>query len=343
MFVAVHNVWHDVLSLNGSIDMFANKNELNNWRCMQILKETNHYTHMKKMFKEIKKNCSDKNGILIPEKILSYKEFILSCVDEREQTDEAMAFLREFAKIGGIENEFEEINKKPKFYSHLDCVGCYHIVSNSVSEKIKKEASKLYYDVDDVDLSDFDMKNFDNVKIRETAHTIRFQRAYNFPEVLDLSRFGYVSMNDSYLGNIKELKFRDGAQVGFQAFNTYRMKNVTSTLPKKLDVSMCSFVNLQYCDLANVEELKLGGKVLLNRATNLPEVLDFSCSKRKYDVVRGISYSFDVMKIKLRNKQHRENFDEGGFENDFIYEENSEPAKNRKIANMFRKFFDKTM
>ena len=30
MFVAVHNVWHDVLSLNGSIDMFANKNELNN-------------------------------------------------------------------------------------------------------------------------------------------------------------------------------------------------------------------------------------------------------------------------------------------------------------------------
>ena len=73
--------------------------------------------------------------------------------------------------------------------------------------------------------------------------------------------------------DLSDLKFRckDNAKVSLE----------DSTLPKNLDVSMCSYINLNSCDLSGIRELKFreGAFVGMSRAMNLPKDLDVSmCS-----------------------------------------------------------------
>ena len=82
---------------------------------MEILSKTNHLGHIKKVLANIKKNCTTK------EEIEPYREFILSCVDGREMSPQALGMLSELASLCGCEDEFKVANGKLKIYGKFDC------------------------------------------------------------------------------------------------------------------------------------------------------------------------------------------------------------------------------
>ena len=92
---------------------------------MEILSKTNHFAHIKKVVKSIKSRCVDESKKLVPELVLPYKEFILSCVDGREMSPQTLEMLKELADTCGCIDEFKTINDKPKFYKKHNCEGIY--------------------------------------------------------------------------------------------------------------------------------------------------------------------------------------------------------------------------
>ena len=86
MFVAIDNNEMNVPQVLDWINRTknANDNVISPEFAMEILSKTNFFGHIKAVLKNIKDRCKTK------EEILPYKEFILSCVDRREMSDEAM-------------------------------------------------------------------------------------------------------------------------------------------------------------------------------------------------------------------------------------------------------------
>jgi hypothetical protein len=104
------------------------------------------------------------------------------------------------------------------------------------------------------------------------------------------------------------LKFKEGAVVNLDG---------ATKLPKDLDFSQCSSVDLRDCDLRGLNlKFRKGAEVNLIWAENLPEVLDFSmCS----DVsLRNLS---GVKEIKFKDKKQEEKFMGGAknFEGKVVY------------------------
>ena len=83
---------------------------------MKILSKTNHIANIKTVLKNIKAQCVDENKKLVLELVLPYREFILSCVDGREQSEMIMSDLIELAEACGCKEELETINNNEKVY-----------------------------------------------------------------------------------------------------------------------------------------------------------------------------------------------------------------------------------
>ena len=85
MFVAIDNTDMDVFKVEEWINRTrdANGGVISPEFAMEILGKTNHFAHIKKVVNHIKKSCMDENGELVKDKVLAYKEFILSCIDRR--------------------------------------------------------------------------------------------------------------------------------------------------------------------------------------------------------------------------------------------------------------------
>ena len=81
-----------------------------------------------------------------------------------------------------------------------------------------------------------------------------------------------VDLRKCDLSKVKVLKFREGAEVDL---------SLAENLPKDLDFSQCSKVNLDGCDLRGLNlKFSEGAEVDLECTRNMPEVLDLSmCSK----------------------------------------------------------------
>ena len=86
MFVAIDNKNMDALKVEEWINHTrdANGGVISPEFAMEILTKTNHFAHIKKTINYIKKSCTDEKGELVTDKVLAYKDFILSAVDERE-------------------------------------------------------------------------------------------------------------------------------------------------------------------------------------------------------------------------------------------------------------------
>ena len=333
MFVAIDNKNMDVFKVEEWINTNrdANGGVISPEFAMEILVKTNFYGNIKKVINHIKKNCLDENGELIKDKVLAYKDFILSCVDGREMSQQALEVLQDLADACGIREEFDEINdKEPKEYDRDDCmvvtiknkddldnleeggytvyVGDAYLVQKDFS-KVKKlkfpKGSKvdLYGATNlpkDLEFSDNPEVNlswteFENVKFMDGAE-VNLNHA-TLPQNLDVSMCAKVEFNSCELAGLRGLKFRDGAVV-----HMHRAKS----LPDDLDVSMCSWVSLT-CDLRGVKELKFrdGAVVNLKTAKNFPKFLDFSkCSK----VYLNWSDLSGVEQIKFRDKEQQEEF-----------------------------------
>ena len=290
MFVEIDNKDMDVFKVEEWINETrdANGGVISPEFAMEILGKTNHFAHIKKVLKNITKACSDENGELVADKVLAYKEFILSCVDGREMSPQALEMLQEMADVCEVRDEFDEKNAKPKEYDKDDCKVVV-VKSKEEFEALEGNDLRIFFDADEVDLTWCDLDKVKKIRFRDGA-VVDLSGAKNLPKVLDLSMCSKVDMFMCDLEGLK-LKFRDGAEVNLR---------YAENLPKDLDLSMCSKVNLGWC---NLEGLKLkfreGAEVDLSGAKNLPKDLDLSmCDKVD---LHGCDLS-RVEKIKFREE-----------------------------------------
>jgi hypothetical protein len=327
MFVAINNTDMDINAVEKWIKTARDNNGgvISPEDAMEVLSKTNHLGHIKKVLRNIKQKCTT------PEEIAPYREFILSCVDEREMSGEAYQILREMAKLCGCGEELETINnKKPKFYDKTDCNNAIVVKSRKEFDALRGENLKVYFDADKVYLRKYDLSKVKGLKFKEWADVDLYETknlpevldvsqcskvdlsyAENLPKDLDFSKCLFVGLKKCDLSNVRELIFGEGAQVDL---------SYTENLPKDLDVSMCSFVDFTCCDLRGLNlKFGKGAEIDLYEAKNLPEVLDFSpCSK--VSLLRCDLSS--VEKIKFRDKYQKEEFmvGTGDFSGEVVYE-----------------------
>ena len=244
MFVAIDNKDKSPIDVEDLIQITRSNGEITPEFAMEVLSLTNHSTNIKKLVRAIKDKCKTK------EDILPYKDFILSCVDSREVSEEALADLRDIASLCGCDKEFEVAKDMPKFYGKMDCneTDVKVVKSREEFEALEGENLKVYFDADNVDLSWCDLEGL-NLKFREGAE-VDLGYAKNLPKDLDVSMCDAVRLSGCDLEGIN-LKFREGAEVDLS-----RAKN----LPKVLDLSKCSNVRMSGCDLSSVYEIKLKDK-----------------------------------------------------------------------------------
>ena len=313
MFVAINNVDKSAIYLDGVIKNARNNGEITPEFAMDILAKTNHRTNIKMLVKAVKDKCANK------EDILPYREFILSCVDGRDVSGEALLVLQEMADLCECREEFDVANKKPKLYKEFDVEGVtvsngedfYNLAGENLTvycdwpdllrmnfSKVKKIRFRDGYELNlygayrmpkDVDLSKNPVVNlswaeFDGVKFMDGAKVaLRYAK---LPKDLDISMCDEVNLEGCDLDKLTNLKFKDGAVVDMHG---------VGVLPDYLDVSTCSDINLSSNDLVNVKELKFrkGARVNLKGAKNLPEMLDLS-----QNPIVDLSYSeFDNAKF----------------------------------------------
>ena len=288
MFVKIDNQDMDALKVEEWIKETrdANGGVISPEFAMEVLGKTNHFAHIKKVINLIKKACLDENGELVADKVLAYKEFILSAVDRREMSPQAMAVLQELAETGGFRDEFDKTNDKVKIYEVKDCenVDVKIIKSKEEFYDIEDKNLRVFFDADEVNLSCCNLKGM-KLKFREGAE-VNLTSAYNFPKDLDVSMCSYVNLGGCDLDGI-ELKFREGAEVRLCG---------AENLSKELDVSMCSKIDLSGCNLEGLNlKFREGADVDLMRAKNLPKDLDLSmCSKvdLSYCDLEGLNLKF---------------------------------------------------
>ena len=274
MFVEINNAEMDVFKVEEWIktNRDASGGVISPEFAMDILKKTNHFAHIKKVLKNITKVCSDENGELVADKVLAYKEFILSAIDRREVSPQAMAVLQELAETGGFKDEFDKTNDKVKIYEVKDCENV-NVETVRFEEQLKSLANagkRVFYDADKLDMSYCNLGFIKNVKFREGA-TAGIQGAYMLPKELDLSMCSKVDFIDCNFEGVEKLKFREDTCVNL--WGSYH-------LPQDLDVSMCACVFLSECDLYGINlKFKEGTEVHLRKAMHLPKDLDVSmCS-----------------------------------------------------------------
>ena len=242
---------------------------------MEVLSKTNHIANIKTVIRNIKAQCIDENKKLVPELVLPYRDFILSCVDEREQSKMVMADLCELAEACGCKDELDAINNEPKLYRLRDCQG---ITVNSSEEFSDLEyplvtpSMNVFLNFDCFDRYGLDFRDYKALKFRDNS-SIHLRAAEHFREGLDFSMCSVVDLGYADLENVENLKFREGAVVDLSG-----VKN----MPHDVDVASCSRIELSECDLSVIDNLKFRdmSSVILEKAYNLPENLDVSmCHK----------------------------------------------------------------
>ena len=288
MFVAIDNQNMDVFEVENWINVNRNANGgvISPEFAMEILGKTNHFAQIKKVVNHIKKSCMDENGELVKDKVLAYKEFILSSVDGRGQEGVAFKWLQELADACGIREEFDVANgKEPKEYDKNECDRVV-VKSKGEFEALKGNNLKVFIDANYINLVGCYLGEVKSLKFKKGAE-VDLSGAINLPKDLDVSMCSEVKLTGCDLEGL-DLKFREGAEVNL---------NNAEKLPKDLDVSMCSKVELIGCDLEGLElKFREGAEVYLSAAENLPKKLDLSmCSK-----VDLIECNVEGLELKFR-------------------------------------------
>ena len=288
MFVAIENEGMNAFQVDGWIKRARNENGglISPKLAVEVLSKTNHFANIKMLMKNINK--------LPDEEKKKYKDFVLACVDCREQTPETMETLRSLADVCGVLDEFEEVNKKSKIYDEYELGKT--VVVKSVDEFKKRRCGdlrdvtdlKIYFDCDEVSSLGCDFDNVVELRFAEGTD-VQLKCAKNLPSKLDVSKCSKVNLSHCNLLHVTELSFAEGAEVDLSH---------STNMPSKLDVSRCSKVYLYKGDLLFVGKLSFaeGAEVNLESAINITSQLDVSkCSK--VNLYRG-----DLIRVKKELK-----------------------------------------
>jgi hypothetical protein len=272
MFVLINNTDMDINDIERWIKTArdANCGEISPESAMEVLSKTNHLGHIKKVLRNIKDKC------ITPEEIAPYKEFILSCVDGREMSGEALKMLQSMADLCDCRKNLDDINKeKEKIYNKYDFEKVVVVKSIEEFKSLKGENLKVYFSLNRDRSITFNSCDFAKVKsFRFNDNTmVEFEKCYNFPKVVELSGCSKVFFLSNDLMGVDEIKLGNGV-----SFYSSKDKN----LPEILDLSSCSDIYIGKSNLSSVKQLKLGknSAVCLDEVYNIPEDLDCSqCDK----------------------------------------------------------------
>lgn len=314
MFVEIDNKDKSAIYIDGEIKKARGAGEITPDFAMYILSQTNHRSNIKTLVKAIKDSC------LNTEQIKPYREFILSCVDEREVSGDTLACLQEMAKMCGCEAEFVDANNKPKFFKDTDCI--IEIIESLKDVKCitgKNNAKTGYFDANFVTLTDYDFDHLDEVRFKKGSK-IDLLRIRNLPKKFDVSGCSEVILNRCNLDKVKKIDFSNADFVYLSNCGEINVENVKfkagsnvhlsemKKFSKGLDLSVCDYVKLDFCDLAYVEKLdfKEGAKVELFYIKNMPSEIDVSmCDEVEFSYldlanVKDIKFK-DGAKVWLSN------------------------------------------
>ena len=306
MFVVIDNQDMDVLEVEEWIktNRDANGGDISPEFAMEILTKTNHFAHIKKVINHIRKNCLDENGELATDKVLAYKDFILSSVDGREMSPQALEILQEMADAGGLRKEFDEVNSKlPKFYEKDDCDKTVIVVKSNETYNL---------DVSMYKKAVFEYVIKDNIVIGEST---KLPKICDFSSRNDGKESHYIRLGyGTDLANVDKFIFNKGDRVEFGVYESavsrraclsfvdYHAENFHDVI----DVSMCSEANFSGCDLKDVEELK----------TENVGILKFNNIKnffKEYKFKNNWRISFDYAKLDKDVKMFFENIEHVNF------------------------------
>ena len=101
---------------------------------------------------------------------------------------------------------------------------------------------------DDIIFQHFPLGKIKELKFGSSHKSIDLKYSKSMPEVLDLSGAQIVHLDYANCEGLKEIKFGKNSTISLT--NAYN-------LPKKLDISMCGYVDMFSCDLSNIEEIIL--------------------------------------------------------------------------------------
>ncbi len=253
MFVAIDNTEMNVHQVDRWIkdNRDVNRGIITPEFAMEVLSKTNHLANIKMVLKNIRENCDT------PEKIAPYREFILSCVDRREMSEQAMDMLQEMAKLCGCKDELETINKKDKMFGMRDCDKAVIVVCTN--ENFVE------------DISSYKMVRFEYGDKHGSLYDIRIREGCKLPKVCDFSsQTGsadghYITLSDNVdMANVDKMIFGKGDRVEFGMYDMipsakmgWSIKSCCAeNLHGKIDVSMCHTADFSSCDLKDIEDLK---------------------------------------------------------------------------------------
>ena len=269
MFVEIDNNEMNVFDIEKLINTTrdANGGIITPDFAMEILSKTNHFGHIKKVLKHIKEKCKT------AEEIAPYKEFILSCVDGREISPQAMEILQNLVEKCDEEfqKEFAEVDKKRKIFRLSDCKVCYT----------------------DVEEGKFEFEGYDTVIFYSTRNNISlFGPNYEFPKVLDVSLLNSVTFHKADVSNVENFRFKKDGLVQFEYCEKFN---------KKISLSSCKILDITNSNLTGIEELKTAGikEICVSNPMGefVPSTVDLSsCDKLSFKKVDFDN--FDELKIK---------------------------------------------
>ena len=255
MFVRIKNEGLDISevdswikrSRDGSVDK-----KISPELAMEILSKTNHRAHIKTVLRNINDNC------MSDEEMAPYKDFILACIDGREVSPQVLINLRQMADACHISKEFEEVNKKDKFYGEIDC---------EKAEIVVRTNGTFEDDISDYSVARFEYdKNHDGCYDVKCSSSCKLSRTCDFSSTKDGKIGHYISLSNNVdLANVDKLIFGENDKVEFGFYD--RIPHIKSAswsirsyhvhnLHGKIDVSMCNLVDFSGCDFKDVEELK---------------------------------------------------------------------------------------
>ena len=268
MHVKIDNQDMDALKVEEWINRTRNANGgvISPEFAMEILGKTNHFAHIKKVLKNIKKACLDENKELVADKVLAYKEFILSCVDGREHEGLALKGLQELADACGIREEFDKINGRKKTYNK-DCCEIYDVYSiDELREAIKQnKVVNAYLSGDKIELLNLDMRNVNALRVSEGTTALYLAFCDNLPRIIDAPSCETILFNYSDMSRVEEFSYSHRLKV----LNFTYAKN----FPSCLDFSGCrARIVFKGNEFSNIEKMVFGAysDVDMSNCTVLP-------------------------------------------------------------------------
>ena len=222
MFVAIDNKDMDAFKIENWINQNRNANGgvISPEFAMEVLGKTNYFGHIKKVLKRIKDCCSE-DGVLIADRVLAYKEFILSCAEGREMSDMTMKELLILADKCGCIDEFIKIHHKQKVYNKSAYEGL--VLEIKKFEDLSKHfsASNLCVCVN-ADEFFFEGGYFGYiVDLKFKKDTKVYMYCTSTPKKMDFSNCSDVNLSWSKFDTDNEIIFKDGSEVNLSMTKIY--------------------------------------------------------------------------------------------------------------------------